>query len=202
MPNKKRTKVASDGFDAEISTILEFLQRSRQELGDKHTSWCYDYAIIRLYQQFERFMLEAIVAAINNDTASVSEAIGVHLPKHLTDEVCEYLVVGSGYFDFKGRDGLIKLLKRHFCCEEEGHCDHYLVRIISDGQYRDAIEKVGALRNFAAHGSRKAKKATLRALKQKRIGSSGSWLKRQNRFEEIADGLKKLVEEVSEAAPR
>ena len=193
MANKKRTNLASDTFHREVEDILVFLQDARKALGDKHTSWCYDYAIIRLYQQFERFILEAIVAAINNDTAPVSEAIGVHLPKHLTDEVCEYLVVGSGYFDFKGRDGLIKLIKQYFRSNEKDANPHYLVRIVSQDGYKDAIEKLTTLRNFAAHASQKAKKTALSATKQQRIASSGSWLKRQNRFQEITSSIQKLV---------
>lgn len=31
---------------------------------------------------------------INDDTTTISEVSGVDFPKHLTDEVCEYLVLG------------------------------------------------------------------------------------------------------------
>ena len=61
--------------------------------------------------EFEQLMLFAIVCAINNDTKTISDSTGVEFPKHLTDEVCEYLVLGGRYFDFKGRDGLIRVKK-------------------------------------------------------------------------------------------
>jgi hypothetical protein len=196
MANKKRTKPASATFANEVSEIEHFIEQASREFGGKHKSWCYDYAIIRLYQQFERFMLQAMVAAINNDTTSVSQTLGISLPKHLTDEVCEYLVTGTGYFDFKGRSGLIDALKKYF------PESHYLVKTLKNPKYNDAIEKLCALRNFATHASQKAKKAALSAVKQKKIGPSGSWLKVNNRFKDIANSLGGLAKEISAAAAR
>jgi len=86
--------------------------------------------------------------------------LGLDLPKHLTDEVCEFLIVGTGYFDFKGRDGLIQKLKAFL------PAGNYLLDIIAAEQYREPIEKLCALRNYAAHGSSKSKKAALRATGQ------------------------------------
>ena len=70
-------------------------------------------------------MLDTLVGALNNDTSTLSTRTGFSFPKHLTDEVCRFLVTGRGYFDFKGRDGLIKTLKQYL------PDDHYLVEVVS-----------------------------------------------------------------------
>ena len=140
-------------------------------------------------------MLSAIVGAINNDTETISSTTGVEFPKHLTDEVCEYLVLGGNYFDFKGRDGLIKILKRFV------PGDHYLLTIIKEDRYKSSLEKLSALRNYAAHESYQSKRAALTAIDQERVGSAGSWLKSQGRFVSISQRLKELANEIEESAP-
>ena len=116
-------------------------------------------------------MLEALVAAINNDTSTITATVGRQFPKHLTDEVCEFLIVGNGYFDFKGRDGLISLLK-HFV-----PATHYLVVDVKKDTYKIAIQRLTTLRNLAAHESAPARKAAREATGAERLGSAGAWLK-------------------------
>ena len=140
-------------------------------------------------------MLAAIVGAINNSTATISSTTGVEFPKHLTDEVCEYLVLGGSYFDFKGRDGLIKTLKK-FVPD-----NHYLITIIKKEKYKQILEQLSALRNYAAHESAKSKRSVLNAIGQERVGSAGSWLKVKGRYGAISDKLKELASEVEIAAP-
>jgi len=60
---------------------------------------------------------------------------------------------------------------------------------------------VFTLRNFAAHESKQSKRAVLGTLKVKKIGSAGAWVKRQGRFENIADSIKKLAGEIEAGAP-
>ena len=140
-------------------------------------------------------MLDCLVGAINNDSSTVSARTGIEFPKHLTDEVCEFLITGSGYFDFKGRDGLIGTLKKYV------PDTHYLVTIVKKAKYKDTLNKLSALRNFAAHESPVSKRSALSAIGGKGISSSGAWLKRQNRFAEIADRMKELADEIEISAP-
>ncbi|WP_075882062.1 hypothetical protein [Vreelandella massiliensis] len=195
MPKKKSLKKSAASFQDKVIELETFTEFSASGLSEKEKSWCYDYAIIRLYREFEQLMLVALVCAINNDTKAISDSTGVEFPKHLTDEVCEYLVLKGGYFDFRGRGGLIKELKK-FVPD-----DHYLVDIIKKTKYRQALERLTALRNFAAHESIQSKRAALNAIDQKRVGSSGSWLKVRGRFKEISGMLKDLGQEVYDAAP-
>ena len=195
MARKKSIKKSAKEFLDEAAALENFVNTSITGLTDMHQTWCHEYAIIRLYREFEQMMLSAIVGAINNNSTTISESTGVNFPKHLTDEVCEYLVLGGGYFDFKGRDGLIKTIKRYV------PDDHYLVDIIKDSKYKDTLEKLTALRNFATHESNQSKRAALTSIKQKRVGSAGSWLKKQGRYAALSTKLKELGQEVYDRAP-
>ena len=194
MPKKKSIKGSANEFKAEVDKILAFLTAS-SGLGDEHVSWCHDLAIIRLYRAFESLMLDALVGALNNDTSTLSSRTGFSFPKHRTDEVCRCLVTGRGYFDFKGRDGLIKTLKQYL------PDDHYLVKVVSKPGYRNSLELLSSARNYAAHESQQSKSAFKKAADQDRVGAAGSWLKRQNRFQNIANGLKAMADEIHAEAP-
>ena len=163
--------------------------------SDAHVSWAHDYAIIRLYREFEKMILNCLVAAINNDTAQLSQTTGISFPKHLTDAVCEYIIVGDGYFDFRGRDGLIKTLKTYL------PENHYLVMIVKEGAYRTALEQLSTLRNFAAHDSKPSKERALRAINGQRMASAGAWLKTQNRFGDMSTSLIHLARKIYRTAP-
>lgn len=195
MPRKKSVKHSAQDFRTAADDITTFLTSASNGQTVEHVSWLHNYAIIRLYREFESLVLDALVGAINNDTATVSTTTGVEFPTHLSAEVCEFLITGTGYFDFKGRDGLIKTLKG-FVPEA-----HYLVTTIKKAVYKDALEQLSALRNFAAHESDQSRRSALKAINGKRIASSGAWLKRENRFQSISNRLKALATELENAAP-
>ena len=105
-------------------------------------------------------------------------------------------MTGNGFFDFKGRDGLIKKLKQFL------PMGHYLIDIVSAPAFQQPLERLSAAaRNYAAHESQQSKDAFKKAAAQNRVGSAGSWLKRQNRFEEIVDDLKALANQIHTNAP-
>ena len=151
---KKSGRKAAETFNEKVEEIMDFLdEENLSSFSEAHVTWAYDYAIIRLYREFENMILECLIAAINNDTEQLSKKTGISFPKHLTDGVCTYIVVGEGYFDFRGRDGLIGKLKKYL------PDDHYLVKIVKKEEYKGALEKLSALRNFAAHHSGSSKRA-------------------------------------------
>jgi len=196
MARKKSIKKSAQDFAKRADELVTFLGTTTQGATDEHASWLHDYAVIRLYREFESLMLDALVGCINNDTTTVSAQKGIKFPKHLSDEVCEYLVTGGGYFDFKGRDGLIKLLKKFV---PDGH---FLPAAVKKAGYKTALEQLSALRNFAAHNSAQSREAALAATGNERIRSAGAWLKRQGRFGKLVDALKNLASEIEAGAPR
>ncbi len=140
-------------------------------------------------------ILEALVGAINNDTSTIASRTGVTFPKHLTYEVCEYLIIGDGFFDFKGRDGLIKTLKEYV------PDDHYLVQIIKQPKYKESLERLSAMRNLAAHNSEIAKTRAKDVVGQVRMPEAGAWLKKQQRLLKMLVSLRQLSEEIEDKAP-
>ena len=90
---------------------------------------------------------------------------------------------------------MIKVLKKYV------PDDHYLLSIIRKAEYKSALEKLSSLRNFAAHDSIQSKNLALNVIKQKRIGTAGSWLKVQGRYSEISSSLKALGLEIANTAP-
>ena len=193
---KKSGKRASEAFKKKAQTIEEFLdEKNLSSFSDAHVTWVYEYAIIRLYRDFEDMILNCLVAAINSDTEQLSKTTNINFPKHITYEVCEFIIIGNGYFDFRGRDGLIRTLKRYL------PANHYIVSIVKNHRYKNTLEKLSALRNFAAHDSKPSKKQALQAIGGQRLESSGAWLKRQNRFGKMLTSLKRLADEVHQQAP-
>ena len=195
MPRKKSIKKACGEFRTDAEAIKRFAVECSTDQGDEHQSWIYEQAAIRLYRSFENLMLAAIVGAVNNDTTTISATIGVDFPKHLTDEVCEYLIVGTGYFNFQGRDGLIQVLKRFL------PKDHYLTKCVSHRKYTTSIDKLIALRNYATHGSKRAKERAKAVTKSRRLRSSGAWLKRHDRLSSLATSLENLASDLESSAP-
>jgi hypothetical protein len=87
-------------------------------------------------------ILETLVGAVNNDTNSLSASVGVKFPKHLTDEAVSISSPGGGYFDFKGRDGLIN--KINSAVQDQ----HFLVGIVRNQKHKQALEQLTALRKL------------------------------------------------------
>lgn len=193
---KSNPRKAAEDFISNIEEIKEFVgSENCEKLTKKHLTWAYEYAIIRLYREFEVMILNSLVAAINVNTLELSKSTSIKFPKHLNREVCEYIIVGDGYFNFTGRDGLIRNLQKFV------PKDHYLVEIIKKNEYKISLDHLSAFRNFAAHDSVPSKKKALKAADAERIASAGAWLKTQDRFRELCNKIEQLAGEIRNNAP-
>lgn len=196
MPRKKSIRNAVVRFARDSQEIRAWLRASEAVLpAARWSCFAHDYAIIRLHATFERLITEALVGAINNNTGTISARTGVTFPKHLTNEVCEYLVTRGGFLHLSGRDSLIRTLSDYV------PKDHYLVSCIKEARFREPLDRLYALRNFAAHRSNVAKRAARRAVGVN-LSSAGAWLRRQNRYDELATKLDELAKNISLRAPR
>ena len=195
MPKKKSVRRCAQEFRRDAKKLIKFCRVAERRLSDAHVSLVYDGAVINIYAAFEQMMIEALIGAINNNTSQLSATTGVQFPEHLTDEVCEYIIIGNGYFNFRGRDGLISEIKKYV------PDSHYLVRAVKESEYKTSLDRLCALRNYSAHNSKASKKNALKSIDQERMGSAGSWLKRQSRFQELVLSLVKLSKEIEKGAP-
>ena len=196
VPKKKSGKKAASDFRVAIDRIEKFLvDIDASTLSDQSRTWAYEAAIIKTAVAFEKLMLRCLVTAINNDTTTIAEQTGVVFPKHLTDEVCEFLVTGGGFFDFKGRPGLIEKL-RNFVPS-----DHWLVSVVKKPAYTVSFDRLIALRNFAAHESAVSKRTLGRAVGQARVRPAGVWAKTQCRLVLLLGNLRALANDLESSAP-
>jgi len=140
-------------------------------------------------------ILTVLTGAINQDTTTISNTTGIGFPKHLSKDVCQFLIVGDGYFDFKGRNGLIQVIKSYV------PENHYFASTVGDKTHAKSLDLLSALRNFATHESAKSKNAAYAATGTKKLSSSGSWLRAEGRFSIICADLETLVKEIEKRAP-
>jgi hypothetical protein len=190
MPPKKSVKKSAVNFKRRATAIASFVAIAERNMSDQHLSWAYEYSVIRLYREFESMMLDALVGAINHDPRTISERTGISFPARLSNDVCEYLIIGDGYFDFKGRDGLIRTLRDYVPPK------HYLVRIIKKEKYKKMLEQLSAFRNLATHNSKVAKSRAREVVNLTRMPEAGVWLKKQRRLERMISLLKQLAQEI------
>lgn len=192
---KKSVKKAARSFRNNVDEILNFVSKFNKSFDNKDKIWCYEFAIIRLYREFEQFMLTCLVALINSDSETFSNHKCMSFPKHMNTVVCEYLICGDGYFDFAGRSGLIKKIKQIV------PNDHWFHKTVANSKYTDSLNHLSALRNFAAHGSPVSKKKALEATDQQRMSSSGAYLKNHGRLRKICMNLKDMSQKIEDEAP-
>lgn len=220
---RKSVSKVVDHFIAEVDSIAGFVDKGRAglPLASRYNAWFFDYAVIRLYREFELFVLNLLIAAIHQDTTTLQKSAQLALPKTVSLDVCEFLIVGHGFFDLKGRSGAISKLK-DFLPD-----DHYIVKVVSDKKFLESLDLLFSLRNFAAHASKPSKKSVLTALvdRHKRkykwqglpkppagappvprnIGSSGMWLMSKEdgdtRLTKIIADMRTLAANIQTQAP-
>ncbi|MFG3132869.1 hypothetical protein ACGFZU_34875 [Streptomyces tendae] len=214
MGRKKSGKYAATKFKGTTKRIRDYLAEIDQSgLTEQAVTWGYEAALMKTSVAFEALMLECLIVALNNDSQPFTEHTSIAFPKHMTEKVCEYLVTGGGYFDFKGRGGLLGDVKR-----VTGGDGHYLYDAVKNKAYLHALQLLLALRNYAAHESPQSKEKVRQAIVAFRLGlpgtpdrhqlngakapaAAGAWLKRQGRFTEILDTLDALADEIHQGAP-
>ncbi|MBX9423846.1 hypothetical protein [Streptomyces lateritius] len=217
MGKKKSGKLAADQFRVTTRRIRDYLDEiDGASFTDQAVTWAYESALIKTSVAFEKLMLECLVVALNKNTQPFSEVTGTTFPKHLNQKVCEYLITGGGYFDFKGRGALIGDMKKI-----TGD-PHYLLGAVGKDRYYHSLELLFSLRNYAAHESPQSKEKVRATIfcsrkriknpksnqqhaadfaKAKAPTSAGAWLKRQNRLRKILDDLEALAGEIHAGAP-
>lgn len=186
---------AAQAFAEEVQSIKDYLTFCNTTFSEKdlYLSNSYEYAIIALYKAFEKFIYKTMVGCINHNNTTVTETYGVNFGKHTNDDMCEFIITKGGYFDFKDKGGLVKSLKQNI------GSTYTIVDIVKKDCYDVALKRLCALRNYAAHTSQQAKLKAAQAYGLQRIATAGSHLKTQNRFNDIANSLLQLSNEIKQA---
>lgn len=192
MANEISIKAVTKKFSLNLNSILQFVREFTGDRKGVFVFYIYDYAIIKVYKDFEELLLNTIVGLINQEAPYISTERGLHGKKSLTKQKAEQLFIGNTYFSFKGSKGLLKDIKTFF------PTSHWFVILLSDTKYNKTFSLLIPLRNFAAHSSKVAKQRAIKAVGMQQLGYSGSWLKVNNRFGNIIEDLREIALKIEE----
>lgn len=184
-------KVCND-FVTQLNEIQEYLDFCKNAFHDqdKYLSNSYELASIQTYKAFEFFAMRCLISCLNHDHSKVETKYGVKFGKHINDDVCMFIITKGGYFDFKDRSGLIQIIN---CLIGN---DHKVSQSFKNNEYKNAIEQLCAIRNYAAHNSQQSKTKAKERFGLKQIGTAGSCLKCNCRYKEITDQLRALASRI------
>ena len=115
---------------------------------------------VKIYAAWEVFSENLLIDCLNRDTSRYAEHKGMNLSKHLSRDVCELMVTGFGYLDVKSVSFLKGLANDIIASPYNA-----FGQIATEDAQR--IEDFCKIRNYLAHGSRKAKRALRKVYQDK-----------------------------------
>ncbi len=142
-------------FDAVVLRYLQFLAKivhservikTAQEKRDLAES-----VLLRICAYWESFVDEHLIDCVNVDSSKLSNYFGVDLPKHPSKAVCQVLVFGDSYRDFKSIGDLKGFSKKIL----SDHCNPFTAIPPATAKL---IDEVYVIRNYLAHYSFKARR--------------------------------------------
>ncbi|MBL4793429.1 MAG: hypothetical protein JKY97_10915, partial [Citromicrobium sp.] len=116
--------------------------------------------LLRLLANWERFVDEQLVDCLNIDHSRLSEYLGVSIPAHPSKNICEAILFGGTYRDFRGF-GDLKGFSKKILPEASNPF------LVVHSSRTSAIDEMYKLRNYLAHYSSAAKRALKRMYEEK-----------------------------------
>lgn len=196
MANKKSYRKVIQTFLKELDDQEGFIDRAREAgLRGRPLTLVYEMSLIKLVSAVELLVLDSLVTAINREPAAVGRRAGVRVPHHLTDDMCEYLIVRNKYFGFSDSGDLLGRVKEFL------PSDHWLVQALKASIHKDSFDRMTALRHYAAHGSPYSRKKAKERVGAKRLSTAGAWYASERRYVALVRSLRHLGQELEAAAP-
>ncbi|MCB1274827.1 MAG: hypothetical protein KDB25_10635 [Leucobacter sp.] len=195
MRKKSGRLAATKAIERLLDTEKFVAEVTNAGLSKDALSRAHNVAIIESAITLERLVLDCLVVAINNDVSVIRTESQVNFPAHLQDDVVEYIIVGNGYFDFRGgKSGIVKAVKQYLV---DSHWVTQAVKRLDASQ----IDRLIALRNWAAHESPQSARKAKAAVNQVRARSAGSWAKVDGRIFEITAAVRAFALDIQHSAP-
>jgi len=146
-------------FESAISRYADLLarllpaQRVVRTVGDKRE--IAEGALLKLCSHWEAFIVEELVDCVNIDSSALGNYLGLSLPKHLSRDLCEAILMRDGYLDFRSIGDL------------KGTAKKILPNAINPFEkiskpVCDKIDEVYKIRNYLSHRSKASAKALMR----------------------------------------
>ena len=182
---KSSVKITFDNFletmegDIDLLKKLHFAEvvvRTREEKAEIHEAF-----VFKVCASWEIFTQDLLIDCLNKDTSQYSLHTGYHLPKHLSRDICNAMIFGVGYQDFKNVSHLKSFAKQ------------VLVSVYNPFQKipRNSSQKIDGcyvIRNYLAHYSYAAErklKEMYRSNGMRRFREPGDFLMSITRGENI-----------------
>ncbi len=173
-------------FDGILGWYAEFLERvllARRVLRAQDKREIAESVLLRLCAYWESFVEKELVDCANIDCSRLAERVGVTLPKHLTLAMCEAILVGRRYLNWRSIGELKGLAKQVLA-------DHVnpFARITTTTER--SIDEAYVIRNYLSHQSRASRRALMQMYETRcdlqRFKEPGAFL--------LANGHRKLAE--------
>jgi len=142
-----------DWFEQQIDLHRAFLDRTIgtprviQEWNDKFE--IIEGSVLRICALWESFIIEELIDCLNLDCSTLSGHLKLNLPKDMSKDMCEAVLIGDRYLDFKSVKDL-QGFARKVLCKENNPFD-----LIED-QTAKKIDDIYIIRNYISHLSKKS----------------------------------------------
>jgi len=136
-----------DWFEEDMAWLTYYLGRmitARRVVRATDKIEIVESSIIRICALWEAFVEEELIDCLNLDCSKFSEQLKLDLPKHLNRSLCEAILIGHRYLDFKSVDD-IKSLARKFLADDVNP-----FRLIKAPTAKK-IDEVYTIRNYLSH---------------------------------------------------
>ena len=152
-----------DSFDEAVARYRGFMERvveaqrvirTKTEKQDVAES-----VLLRLCAHWERFVDEHLVDCVNCDHSSLNEFLGVSIPRHPSRNVCQAVLFGGSYKDFKSFGDLKGFSKKVLPDESNPF-------LAVGASHATKLDEVFKIRNYLAHYSAAARRALDRMYEQ------------------------------------
>ncbi len=108
-------KRAHDYFEGVLGwwrkLLTDVVGTTRIVSGERHEFL--DTSVLRISAMWEMLVQEDLVCCLNRDSSAYAKTVGLTLPKHLSRDMCEAVLFGSRYLDFRSTNDLRTFAKRH-----------------------------------------------------------------------------------------
>ena len=100
-------------FEEDMEWYLGFLERMLDQVVEEEDFIeILESLVIRLCAIWEAFVEGEMIDCLNIDCSRYKEELQLKLPEHPTKDVCEAILIGPGYLDFKNVDDMKGFAKR------------------------------------------------------------------------------------------
>jgi len=189
-------------FDGILGWYAEFLTRvlrAKRVVRAQDKREIAESVLLRLCAYWESFVEKELVDCANIDCAQLAKYTGVQLPKHLSIAMCEAILMGGRYLNWRSV-GELKSLARKVLPD---HVDPF-AKITAATERK--IDEVYVIRNYLSHHSKASRRALMQMYTKyglKRFKEPGAFLlaKSNRRLVEYGTAFENASAEMAQIIP-